>query len=223
MAYALDLSTFTVRRFAEITSTAQMLPSRQALADHISDVVPQLEKMGVLDVGALRKLLANSRGCTELAERLGVDESFLKLLNREVNAYRTKSMPLGKLEVLSDDELEALEGTGITSTKHLYDRCRAKDARTTLAADLGIDLVRLEDALRMSNIVRINGAGPSFARFFLSIGLSAPEDFCTVDPFEVANLYNESIADDPSQPSLRHQDIDYCKRFSEGLQTDIEW
>jgi hypothetical protein len=223
MPYTLDLSTITLERFEEILTTFELLPSRRVLADHIASVVAKLSDEDIVDLEGLRRLLADKKGYPELANRLGVDESYLVLLNREVNAYRTKPTPLAKLEVFSDEELANLADAGITSTKHLYDRCCGKASRTALAANLGIDLDRIEKALRMANVVRINGAGPTFARFFLDIGLSEPEDFRDVDPVAMADRYNASIADDPSQPKLRHEDIDYCKRFSEGLYTDIEW
>ena len=223
MPYSLDLRTITLDRFAEILTTFELLPSRKVLADHITSVVARLEEIGVGNLEELRRLLADKDEHAALGERLGVDDAYLTLLNREVNAYRTKPTPLAKLEVLTEDELITLKGTGITSTKHLYDRCRQKAARIELATEAGIDLSRLETALRMANVVRINGAGPAFARFFLDVGLSTPEDFRELDPAAVAEQYNASIADDPSQPRLRSEDIDYCKRFSEGLYTDVEW
>ncbi len=223
MPYTLDLKTITLQRFAEILTTFELLPSRQVLADHIASVVSLLASDGVVDLEGLRRLLSKKEIYPELAQRLAVDESYLVLLNREVNAYRTKPTPLGKLEVFCEHELAALADAGITSTKHLYDRCCGKAERKALTTDLGIESGRLDKALKMANVVRINGAGPAFARFFLEIGLSRPEDFHDADPGHIADRYNESIADDPSLRKLRPEDIDYCKRFSEGLYTDIEW
>ena len=223
MPYSLDLRTITLERFAEILTTFELLPSRKVLADHIQPVVAELARMDVTDLESLRRLLADKKRYAALGPQLGVDEDYLTLLNREVNAYRTKPTPLAKLEVFTDDELELLKGTGITSTKHLYDRCCVKAVRTELIADTGVDVGRLETALLMANLVRINGAGPIFARFFLDIGLTTPEEFRRLDPAEVADRYNASVADDPAQPRLRSEDVDYCKRFSEGLYTDIEW
>ncbi len=223
MAYSLDLRTITLERFEEILTTFELLPSRRVLADHIGSVVARLVADDVVDLEGLRRLLSDKKRYPELSDRLEVDEGYLVILNREVNAYKTKPVALRRLEVFTEAELDALARARITSTKHLYDRCWAREARAALAAELGVDLGRMDVALRMSNVVRINGAGPKFARFFLDIGLSRPEDFRDVDPSEIADRYNASIAGDPAQPKLRHEDIDYCKRFSEGLFSDIEW
>lgn len=223
MAYALDLSTFTVRRFAEITTTAQMLPSRQTLADHISDVVPRLEEMGVADVGELRRRLSDKSGYPELATQLGVDESFLNLLNREVNAYRTKPVPLAKLEVFGDEALQRLADVGIKTTRNLYERCATKADRAELCTLVGLDHEDLLTALTMANLARINGAGPVFARFLMDLGLRGPEDVVAVDTDSVIERFEASDSFDPKGPKLRPEDIEYCKRFCEGLHTDIEW
>ena len=223
MAYALDLSTFTVRRFAEITTTAQMLPSRRALADTISEVVPRLEEMGIADVGALRKRLSDKSGYPELTVRLGVDESFLNLLNREVNAYRTKPLPLAKLEAFSDEALQRLADVGIKTTRSLYERCATKADRAELSTLVGVDHKDLLTALTMANLARINGAGPAFARFLMDLGLRGPEDVVAADTDELIQRFETSDAFDPKGPKLRPEDIEYCKRFCEGLHTDIEW
>ncbi|MCP3997589.1 MAG: DUF4332 domain-containing protein [bacterium] len=223
MAYALDLSTFSLRRFAEITTTAQMLPSRQPLADGISDVVPRFEELGVTDLGALRKLLSDKNAYRQLGDRLDVDESFLKLLNREVNAYRTKPLPLAKLEVLSDGDLQGLADAGIKTSKDLYERCSIRADRAELARHVGVSPADLLIALKLSNLVRINGAGPVFAQFLLDLGMNGPEDVVAADSDSVIERFDASDSFDPTGPRLRPDDIDYCKRFCEGLQTDIEW
>lgn len=223
MAYALDLSTFSLMRFAEITTTAQMLPSRQALADRISDVAPRFEEMGVTDLGALRKLLSDKTAYRQLGDLLDVDEPFLKLLNREVNAYRTKPLSLAKLEVFGAGNLQRLAHTGIKTTEDLYERCLTRADRAELARLVDVDPADLLIALKLSNLVRINGAGPVFARFLLGLGMNGPEDVVAADTDSVIERFEASDSFDPTGPRLRPDDIDYCKRFCEGLQTDIEW
>ena len=159
MASALDLRTLTLERFRENLTTFELLPSRKVLADHIDMVVAKLAGMDVTDLEGLRRLLADKNRYPELANQLGVDESYLLILNREVNAYRTKPTALGSLDVFSDNELSALAGAGIKSTKHLYDRCVARDARMTLAADLGVEPGRLQVAPELPSPLRVDLTG----------------------------------------------------------------
>ncbi len=223
MAYSLDMRGFSLHRFEEILTTVELLPSRRPLAEHISAVVPLLERMGVDDLEALRKLLAKKTRYGELADQLEVDEEYLTLLNREVNSYKTKPVPLARLGSLCDAELATLAGEGIRSTKDLYERCAARQDRVALARQFDIDDARLETTLQMANLVRINGVGPAFARFLIDLGLRGPEDVLATDTEELVRRYEESIRLQPGQPKLRTEDIEYCKRFSLGLQTDVEW
>jgi len=223
MPYARDLSAFPLRRFAEVLATVELIPSRRILADHIADVAARLETNGVSDLEALRKLLASKERYDRLSRQLGVDADYLTLLNREVNSYKTKPVPLAKLEYLTDSELAALDGAGISSTRALYDRCADKRDRLALTEELGIKITRLDEVLRLANLVRINGVGPAFARFFLDLGVLGPEDVRAIATDEIIRRYEASIADDPDQPRLLDEDIQYCKRYCEGLQDDIEW
>lgn len=223
MAYSMDLSRFSLRRFEAVLTTAELIPSRLPLLDHIRSVVPCLEAMGIEDLAALRRLLADKTSYGELGKQLHVDRDYVTLLNREVNSYRTKPMPLARLDCLSADELEALAAVGIRSTKTLYERCAGKDDRTDLAAQTGVDLERLTEALRLSNLVRINGVGPVFAHFLSDLGVNGPEDVIRISTEELVRRYEASVAGRPKQPRILAEDIEYCKKFSEGFQPDIEW
>ena len=87
MAYSLDLAGSSLDRFEEIVTTVELLPSRR-----------------------MRKMPANNKRYDQLAQQLGIGKDHLALVNREVNSYRTKPLPLGKLGLPADSELAALAG-----------------------------------------------------------------------------------------------------------------
>lgn len=223
MAYVMDLSSFTLSRFVEVLTTVELIPSRRALADHIVDVAARLEADGVSDLEALRRLLTNKNGHEALARHVGVDVDYVTLLRREVNSYRTKSTPLANLKVFTEAEVESLAADGVRSTRDIYERAARRADRGQLADRHDLDTDRLNTALGMSNLVRINGVGPAFARFLLDLGMRGPEDVLVIDANEIVRRYNESITGQPGQPKLRVEDIEFCRRFSEGLDSDIEW
>ncbi len=220
--YSTDLSQISLVAFEETLLTVDLLPSRRALADHISAVVPRLEELGVEHLEDLRKLLADKRGHEQLAGELAADPEYVRLLNREVNSYRSKPLPLAKLDVFTEGELERLVAVGIRSTKDLYERTGLPAQRSALLR-VGLDGRRLLAALELSNLVRINGVGPSFARFFRDLGMCGPEDVLEMETREIIARYEESVADNPDQPKLRVEDIEYCKRFARWLSEDIVW
>jgi len=222
--YSTDLTTISLDAFEQTILTIDLLPSRKVLAEGISDVVPELKRMGIDTLEDLRALLRHKGRYSELAAGLSVDEEYLAVLNREVNSYVSKPVPLAQLEVFTEPELERLHLARVRSTKALYERCTLPSDRQEIAAELDLDVERLAQALELSDLVRINGVGPAFAHFLRDLGVRSPSDFNGADPLDVLERYRTSVGDGSSLgPELRPEDLEYCRRFSLRLGNDIEW
>ena len=222
--YSTDLTSISLDAFEQTILTIDLLPSRNMLAERISDVVPELEVMGINTLEDLRGLLRDKRRYSELAAGLSVDEQYLTVLNREVNSYVSKPVPLAQLDVFTEPELERLRLAGIRSTEALYERCTLPSERQAIAVDHDLDDERLTRALELSDLVRINGVGPAFARFLGNLGVRSPRDFNSIDPLEVLERYRQSVGEGSTPgPELRLEDLEYCRRFSSGLSSDLEW
>ena len=222
--YSTDLTTVSLDAFEQTILTIDLLPSRKVLAEGISDVVPELKRMGINTLEDLRALLRDKGRYSELAAGLSVDEKYLTVLNREVNSYVSKSVALAQLEVFTEPELERLRLARIRSTKALYERCTLPSDRQEIATELNLDDERLAQALELSDLVRINGVGPAFAHFLRDLGVRSPSDFNGADPLDVLDRYRKSIGvRSSSGPELRLEDLEYCRRFSLRLGNDIEW
>ena len=222
--YSTDLTSISLDAFERTILTIDLLPSRKMLAEGISDVVPELELIGVNTLEDLRGLLRDKGRYSELAAGLSVDEHYLTVLNREVNSYVSKPLPLAQLDVFTKPELERLRLVGIRSTKALYERCTLPSDRHAIALEHDLDGERLTCALELSDLVRINGVGPAFAHFLRNIGVRSPRDFNSIDPLEVLERYRQFVGESStSGPELRLEDLEYCRRFSSSLSDDIEW
>lgn len=222
--YSTDLTTVSLDAFEQTILTIDLLPSRKVLAEGISDVVPELKRMGINTLEDLRALLRDKGRYSELAAGLSVDEKYLTVLNREVNSYVSKPVALAQLEVFTEPELERLRRARIRSTKALYERCTRPSDRQEIATELNLDDERLAQALELSDLVRINGVGPAFAYFLRDLGVRSPSDFNGADPLDVLDRYQKSVGDGSSSgPELRLEDLEYCRRFSLRLGNDIEW
>ena len=219
--YSIDLASISLDEFVHTLVTVDLLPSRRVLADHIERIVPLLKDRGIDDLAALKKLLADKAEYPELTAELGVDADYLTLLNREVNSYVSKPVPLAKLDLLSDDELAALRAAGIKSTKDLYVRSSSRADRVAVALETGITQERLDRTLRLANLVRVNGVGPAFAKFLLEAGIAGPQDFLGQDLERMVAGYEAHAGD--NAPKLRIEDLEYVQRYCRGLSEDIEW
>jgi hypothetical protein len=220
VGYSIDLTSISLDEFAETLLTVELLPSRRVLADHIAAIVPKLAKRGVHNLAQLKRLLAKKQGYPELADQLGVDAEYLTLLNREVNSYVSKPVSLTKLESLSEEQVAALQATGIKSTRDLYERCWQRSDRVALAAETGVALDELERALGLASLVRVNGVGPAFAEYLLDAGVVGPASFLDRDLQRMVDDYAAQVSEGPK---LRIEDLEFVQRYCRGLSEDIEW
>jgi hypothetical protein len=92
--YSTDLTSISLDAFEETILTIDLLPSRMMLAEEITDVVPELKRMGIDNLEDLRGLLRDKARYAELAASLSVDEKYLIVLSREVNSYVSKPVSL---------------------------------------------------------------------------------------------------------------------------------
>ena len=222
--YSTDLTAISLDAFEQTILTIDLLSSRKVLAEGISELVPELKRMGINTLEDLRGLLRDKKRYSELAVGLSVDEKYLTVLNREVNSYVSKPVPLAQLKVFTEPELERLHVARVRSTKALYERCTLPSDRQEIAVELDLDDERLEQALELSDLVRINGVGPAFAHFLSDVGIRSPSDFNSTAPLEILERYRQSVGDGvASGPELRLEDLEYCRRFSLRLGNDIEW
>ena len=179
--------------------------------------------MGIDNLEDLRVLLRDKGRYAEIAAGLSVDEKYLTVLNREVNSYVSKPVPLSQLDVFEQPELERLRLARIRSTKDLYERCALPAERRSMAIEHDLDDERLAQALELSDLVRINGVGPAFAHFLSDLGIRSPSDFNSTAPLEILERYRQSVGHGAaSGPELRLEDLEYCRRFSLRLSYDIE-
>ena len=103
----------------------------------------------------------------------------------------------------------------LQSTKDLYERCSSASTRRKIVAEHDVDAERLDHALELSDLVRINGVGPAFAHFLHGLGVRSPGDFNSTDPQAMLERYRNAPAETALPgPELRLEDLEHCRRFS---------
>lgn len=222
--YSVDLAQITLDDFEVIINSVDLLPSRRILLEGLSAVIFQLKQKEIEHLAALQKMLRNKKHYPELAGELSVTSEYLTILNREINSYVSKPISLSKLDVFSDSELNQLQEAGLKSTKDLYEHCLTQAARQALCEQLEFSMEQLVAALELADLLRINGVGPVYARILVEIGIRNTTDYLKTDSSEILEKYrnlNEEKRD--TKAHLGIKDIEYCKRFCEKLDVEIEW
>ncbi|MGD8404516.1 MAG: DUF4332 domain-containing protein [Anaerolineales bacterium] len=222
--YSTNLERISLDEFQEILTSIDLLPSRKILLEGLSTLIEKLKQKGIGHLEALQKLLKNKKRYPELAEELGVSVDYLTVLNREINSYESKPVPLSKLGVFSDEELEELKGAGLKSSRDLYERGLRRSDRSMLSEKLSFPPERIVTALELSDLLRITGVGPVYARILKEMGINNAVKMLEIDSREAIEAYKRINAEkNYSKVNLGIKDIEYVKRFCRKLDSDIQW
>ena len=137
--YSIDLENIALDEFKEILAFSDLLPGRRILLENLPEIIGSLKQSQILHLEALRKLLQNKKHYPELAKTLPVSVDYLTVLNREVNSYLSKPVPLFELGVFSAVELEKLvANAALKTTKGLYEQAASPARRQEIAAHLAL-------------------------------------------------------------------------------------
>lgn len=220
--YSIDLAQISLDEFEELLRTTDLTPGRRILLNDLGGVMRRLKQAGIADMAGLQKLLKNKKQYPALAAQFQVDADYLTVLNREVNSYAAKSVPLNKWDVFSASELAQLAAAGIQSSQDLYEACLTPSNRQALAECLHLPPSKLRAALELSDLVRINGVGPVYAQILREIGIHRTGDYQATASEELLARYL-NLAAEKGYPKISLKDVEYCKRFCRKLASEIEW
>ncbi|MBN1304659.1 MAG: DUF4332 domain-containing protein, partial [Anaerolineales bacterium] len=221
--YSINLEKITIDEFKEILTTVDLLPGRRILLEDLSGVVERLKKKGFRHLADLQEMLKDKKQYPALAEEYAVSIDYLIILNREINSYQSKPLPLGKLGVFSEAEQKRLEGAGLKTTRDLYEQGLTRPARAMIARQAGISETQLAAALELSDLLRITGVGPVYARMLRETGVKSVSDFSTRSTADILSQYQRLNQEkNITQVNLGTKDIEYCKRFSQKLDIEVD-
>jgi predicted flap endonuclease-1-like 5' DNA nuclease len=222
--YSTDLERISLDEFQEILLSIELLPSRKILLVGLSTLIEKLKQKGADNLAALQKLLKNKKRYPDLAAELAVSVEYLKVLNREINSYVSKPVQLSKLEVFTDAELERLEAAKLKSTRDLYERGLTRSDLNILSEALSIPQEKIVTALELSDLLRITGVGPVYARILKEMGIKDVASLLEINSQVAVDEYERINAEkNYSKVNLGIKDIEYVKRFCKKLDSDIQW
>jgi hypothetical protein len=219
--YSIALEQISLDEFAALLTTIDLLPGRRILLNDLPAVIERLKEEGVRHLAALQKTLKNKARYPDLARTWSVSVDYITVLNREINSYVSKPVPLSALDVFSNDEIERLAQEGLKTTKDLYGQCLMKPARRALSTRLSLPEERIASALELADLLRITGVGPVYAKILREIGIRSVLDYRDMPSQDILERYQR--ANPGTWARLSIKDVEYCKRFCEKLPAAIEW
>lgn len=173
--YHIDLEKFSLEKFRDILITGEVLPGRKILKEKISERFEILESMGIRNLKELIEALKTRAKVERFSQESGLPKDYLVILRREANSYVPKPVNLKDIPGVDSEYIDRLAAVGIKHTKQLFERARFKRDRAELSRLVNVPSDALLELVKLSDLGRIGGVGPVFARIFLDAGIDTLE------------------------------------------------
>lgn len=222
--YHIDLEAFSLARFRHELETHELLPGRRILKEDVAGRFAILESLGIENLRDLVQALKTGKKVDAFAQESGLPHDYLVILRRQANSYLPNPVNLGRFPGVEPAHVERLTLAGIKHSKHLFDRGRTRAARDVLSREVSVPLEALLELIKLSDLVRVNGVGPIFARILYQAGAGTLGKLSTSSPeelFEKVVAVNQEMGYTSATIPLR--DIAYCIEVSQGLPKVIEY
>ncbi len=189
--YQIDLEKYSLRKFKKSLQTRNLIPSRASLKDELDARFSILENSGITNLKELVDALKTKAKVEQFSRETSVPIEYLTLLNREAKSYLSKSIRLDKFPNVPTRYLERLDSAGIRNSRQLFVAAQNKGWRERFAQETDIPLDPLNELIGLSDLARIYGVGPVFARIIFDVGIKSVKEFveCTAEDF--IRIYEE--------------------------------
>ena len=222
--YHIDLERISLGRFRHILGSKDLLPGRMVLRDRLSERFEILDSLGISSLKDLTEALRTKGRVEEFSRESGLPRDYLRVLRREANSYVAKPFNLKNIPGVEPEYVERLTSLGVRHTKHLFERARSRSDRAELSRLADVPESDLLELVKLSDLARIGGVGPVFARILYEAGADTLEEFLKRSPDELIESLHE-INDEKkytkSMPTLK--DIDYCIETARELPKVVEY
>ena len=121
----------------------------------------------------------------------GIPADYLTLLRREAMSYLPNPVSLAKFPGVDPTHVQALADLGISHSRHLFRRAATRLKRKALAATAGLPMACLDELICLSDLSRLYGVGPVFARLLYDAGFQTIGALRRCTAKELVQLYEE--------------------------------
>jgi len=222
--YYTDLEKFSLESFKRLLESKELSPGRRILKKDIPERFEILASMGINNVKELTDVLKSKERAGRFAQDSGLPFDYVIILRREANSYMPKPVNLRDIPGVNPAHIERLAGVGIKNSKHLFERGKTFRDRAELSRQVDVPGSALLELVGLSDLVRISGVGPVFARIIFEAGIDTLEklSMSSADAlFEKLIVIN----DDKGYTKARFtvKDVRYCISAAKELPKAIEY
>ena len=189
--YHINLEQYSLQKFKSNLQSRDMIPSRVILKDDLDERFQILVDCGITNHKELIYALKTKSKIEQFAEDTGLSTEYLTILNREAKSYLSNPVRLDKYPGLSGNYVEKLEENGIKNSRHLFNAAKDMNDRVEIAKNTDIPIEILDELIGLSDLSRIYGVGPVFARMIYDLGIKSVSEFTEHTAEDFVRIYEQ--------------------------------
>jgi hypothetical protein len=222
--YHFDLQDISLDQYKQTLKAADLIPSRRILKEEIDRCFSRLQAQGISNLAEFLSAVKSAERISGLARKTDLPVEYLALLRREVNALLPKPNSLRDFPGVDPATVGKLATRGIKNSKQLFENALSKEGRAELARQAGIDPGKLLELVKLSDLSRVYGVGPVFARLLYNTGVDTVEAIARADsPRLFDKLSKAYLAAGKSRVDFKERDIAFCIQMAGRLPRPIEF
>ena len=189
--YHINIEKYSLQKFKQNLQSRDMIPSRVMLKDDLDARFLILEKNGITNHKQLIQTLKTKAKIAEFSNTTGLSIEYLTLLNREAKSYLPNPVRLDKFRGVEGEYIEKLAAVGIKNSRHLFNAGRDEASRIQLSKTSEIPIDFLSELVGLSDLSRVYGIGPVFARIIYDVGIHSIRKFTQHTAEEFIAIYEK--------------------------------
>ncbi|MBT4288716.1 MAG: DUF4332 domain-containing protein [Deltaproteobacteria bacterium] len=187
--YYLNLEKYSLQKFKESLINRNMIPSRIILKEAIEERFRLLDLNGVKTLKALIEELKTKQKIEDFSRKTDLSVEYLTILKREASSYLPKPIQLRNFPGIDTTTIDALEKMGIRNTKQFFNEVNISGAINQISQTSGVSVGKLSELASLSDLARLYGVGPVFARIIYDVGITSVKSFIKNTGQEFIRIY----------------------------------
>lgn len=224
MAYYIDLSKIDLISFKEKLKIADLLPSRVLLKENIDEIFSEFLKLKFSNLTDLKVILSNKKNFTDLLKNQVFNETYLKVLLREINSMHPTPNKITDIPGLNPKSVAILEKIGLKDTFKLYDHIRTEENRLKLQKTTGLKTVEITELMHLTDLSRIKWGSAIFVRMLYDLGYDSANKVADSDHSVLyENIKKINVQNQYFKGNIGKHDIKLFVESASEVLDDIEW
>ena len=211
--YYIDLQKYDLQKFKQSLKRRDLIPSRVILKENLDKRFEILGNQGIKTLKDLIDALKSKQKIESFSQKSGLPIDYLTILRREASSYLPNPVKLDKFTWIDKSTVDILDSLGIKNTKQFFEKMNTVGMEK-FSLETGISSDKLQEIYSLSDLARLYGVGPVFAKLIYDVGILSAKKFVTISGKKFIEIYEKKLK---KKADFSISDIDFSIELAREL------